>query len=191
MQLINIGFGNMVSSARLLAIVSPDSAPIKRMIQEAKDRGMLIDASFGRLPGGGVHGVCEAALRPGHHPGRPLQPGGLPRGLPVDFPPVRRGIPCETFCQRACDLTAGSLWRGSMFRIPSRFGKAGPIFRRYEFAWAVRNRPASSAGASGRPHPTAPLRSAGKFLFTFWGSGATISPMLGKELRLCRGLSAF
>ena len=46
MQLINIGFGNMVSSARLLAIVSPDSAPIKRMIQEAKDRGMLIDASL-------------------------------------------------------------------------------------------------------------------------------------------------
>ena len=48
MQLINIGFGNMVSSAKLLAIVSPDSAPIKRVIQEAKDRGMLIDASFGR-----------------------------------------------------------------------------------------------------------------------------------------------
>ena len=48
MQLINIGFGNMVSSARLLAIVSPDSAPIKRVIQEAKDRGKLIDASFGR-----------------------------------------------------------------------------------------------------------------------------------------------
>ena len=48
MQLINIGFGKMISSARLLAIVSPDSAPIKRMIQEAKDRGMLIDASFGR-----------------------------------------------------------------------------------------------------------------------------------------------
>ena len=48
MQLINIGFGNMVSSAGLLAIVSPDSAPIKRVIQEAKDRGMLIDASFGR-----------------------------------------------------------------------------------------------------------------------------------------------
>ena len=48
MQLINIGFGNMVSSARLLAIVSPDSAPIKRVIQEAKDRGMLIEASFAR-----------------------------------------------------------------------------------------------------------------------------------------------
>lgn len=48
MKLINIGFGNMISSARLLAIVSPDSAPIKRVIQEAKDRGMLIDASYGR-----------------------------------------------------------------------------------------------------------------------------------------------
>ncbi len=48
MKLINIGFGNMISSARILAVVSPDSAPIKRMIQEAKDRGMLIDASYGR-----------------------------------------------------------------------------------------------------------------------------------------------
>lgn len=48
MKLINIGFGNMISSTRLLAIVSPDSAPIKRTIQEARDRGMLIDASYGR-----------------------------------------------------------------------------------------------------------------------------------------------
>lgn len=48
MKLINIGFGNMISSARLLAVVSPDSAPIKRMIQEARDRGMVIDASYGR-----------------------------------------------------------------------------------------------------------------------------------------------
>lgn len=48
MKLINIGFGNMISSARLLAIVSPDSAPIKRIIQEARDRGMLVDASYGR-----------------------------------------------------------------------------------------------------------------------------------------------
>lgn len=48
MKLINIGFGNMVSLDRLLAIVSPDSAPIKRIIQEARDRGMLIDASYGR-----------------------------------------------------------------------------------------------------------------------------------------------
>lgn len=48
MKLINIGFGNMVSTQRLIAIVSPESAPIKRMVQEARDRGMLIDASFGR-----------------------------------------------------------------------------------------------------------------------------------------------
>lgn len=48
MKLINIGFGNMISSARLLAVVSPDSAPIKRMVQEARERGMLIDASYGR-----------------------------------------------------------------------------------------------------------------------------------------------
>ena len=48
MKLINIGFGNLVSAERLIAVVSPDSAPIKRMIQEAKERGMLVDASFGR-----------------------------------------------------------------------------------------------------------------------------------------------
>lgn len=48
MKLVNIGFGNMVSSDRLLAMVSPESAPIKRIIQEAKDRGMLVDATYGR-----------------------------------------------------------------------------------------------------------------------------------------------
>ncbi len=48
MKLINIGFGNMISAGRLIAIVSPDSAPIKRMIQEARERGVLIDASYGR-----------------------------------------------------------------------------------------------------------------------------------------------
>ena len=48
MRLINIGFGHLVSSERLLTIVGPDSAPIKRMIQEARDRAMLIDASYGR-----------------------------------------------------------------------------------------------------------------------------------------------
>ena len=47
MKLINIGFGNLVSQERLVAIVSPDSAPIKRMVQEARERGMLIDASYG------------------------------------------------------------------------------------------------------------------------------------------------
>lgn len=48
MKLINIGFGSMVASGRVLAIVAPDSAPIKRVIQEARERGMLIDASYGR-----------------------------------------------------------------------------------------------------------------------------------------------
>lgn len=48
MKLINIGFGNMVSASRLVAIVSPESAPIKRIIQDARDKGMLIDATCGR-----------------------------------------------------------------------------------------------------------------------------------------------
>ena len=48
MKLINIGFGNMVSAGRLVAIVSPESAPIKRIIQDAKDRGTLLDATYGR-----------------------------------------------------------------------------------------------------------------------------------------------
>jgi regulator of extracellular matrix RemA (YlzA/DUF370 family) len=48
MKLINIGFGSMVAAGRVLSVLSPDSAPIKRVIQEAKDRAMLIDASYGR-----------------------------------------------------------------------------------------------------------------------------------------------
>ncbi len=48
MKLINIGFGNMVLANRLVAIVSPESAPIKRIVQEAKERGSLIDATYGR-----------------------------------------------------------------------------------------------------------------------------------------------
>ena len=48
MKLINIGFGNLVSAERIVSIVSPESAPIKRMIQDVRERGSLIDASFGR-----------------------------------------------------------------------------------------------------------------------------------------------
>ena len=48
MKLINIGFGNMVSANRLVAIVSPESAPIKRIIQDARDKGVLVDATYGR-----------------------------------------------------------------------------------------------------------------------------------------------
>ena len=48
MKLINIGFGNLVSADRLVAVVGPDSAPIKRLVQESRERGMLIDATYGR-----------------------------------------------------------------------------------------------------------------------------------------------
>ena len=48
MKLIGIGYGNLVSAERIISIVSPESAPIKRMVQDARERGLLIDASFGR-----------------------------------------------------------------------------------------------------------------------------------------------
>ena len=48
MKLLNIGFGNMVNADRIIGIVSPDSAPVKRLVKEARERGMLIDASYGR-----------------------------------------------------------------------------------------------------------------------------------------------
>ena len=47
-QLLNLGFGNMVSANRVMAIISPESAPIKRMVQDARDTGLLIDATYGR-----------------------------------------------------------------------------------------------------------------------------------------------
>ncbi len=48
MKLINIGFGSMIAGSRILSVLDPDSAPIKRVVQEARERGMLIDASYGR-----------------------------------------------------------------------------------------------------------------------------------------------
>jgi hypothetical protein len=48
MKLLNIGFGNVVSTSRIVAIVSPESAPIKRIVQDAKEKGCLIDATYGR-----------------------------------------------------------------------------------------------------------------------------------------------
>ncbi|MBQ3567278.1 MAG: DUF370 domain-containing protein [Oscillospiraceae bacterium] len=48
MQLINIGYGNMISSSKLVAVVSPESAPIKRLVQDARDDGRLVDATYGR-----------------------------------------------------------------------------------------------------------------------------------------------
>ncbi|MGN0452603.1 MAG: DUF370 domain-containing protein [Ruminococcus sp.] len=54
MKLINIGFGNVVSASRLVAVVSPDSAPIKRIVQDSKQKGNLVDATYGRR--------CKAVL---------------------------------------------------------------------------------------------------------------------------------
>ena len=48
MKLIGIGFGSMVSAQRMVAVITPDSAPVKRLIQESRERGMLIDATYGR-----------------------------------------------------------------------------------------------------------------------------------------------
>ncbi len=48
MKLINIGYGNMVSSSKIVAVVSPESAPVKRIVQEAKAKGMVVDATCGR-----------------------------------------------------------------------------------------------------------------------------------------------
>ena len=62
MKLVSIGFGNLVSAGRIISIVSPESAPIKRMIQEVRERGLLIDASFGRSTKSG--NVILSALPP-------------------------------------------------------------------------------------------------------------------------------
>ena len=48
MKLVNIGFGNMINASRLVSVVNPDSAPIKRIVQESKEKGLLIDATCGR-----------------------------------------------------------------------------------------------------------------------------------------------
>ena len=79
MKLINIGFGNLVAAHRLLAVVSPDSAPIKRVIQEARERSMLIDASYGRktkteMTGDGLWSIVDQGRL-----GR-IQPGNAQHG---------------------------------------------------------------------------------------------------------------
>ena len=68
MKLINIGFGNMISAGRLIAIVSPESAPIKRMVQEARDRGVLIDATYGRRTGAVLIMAPDHIVLPALHP---------------------------------------------------------------------------------------------------------------------------
>ena len=65
MKLVSIGFGNLVSAGKIVSIVSPESAPIKRMIQETREKGLLIDASFGRSTKAVISGnVVLSALTP-------------------------------------------------------------------------------------------------------------------------------
>ena len=84
MRLINIGFGNMVSSSRVLAIVSPESAPIKRIISDVRDRGQLVDATYGRRTRAVIimdsgH-VILSALQPETVAGRAGKPDSVPGG---------------------------------------------------------------------------------------------------------------
>ena len=62
MKLINIGFGNMINASRLVAVVSPESAPIKRMIQESKEKGTLIDATHGRRTRAVIITDCDQVI---------------------------------------------------------------------------------------------------------------------------------
>ena len=68
MKLLNIGFGNMVNADRIIGIVSPDSAPIKRLVQDAREKGALIDASYGRR----TQGCAYHGLRPCHFVRHPV-----------------------------------------------------------------------------------------------------------------------
>ena len=74
MKLINVGYGNMVAVSHIIAIVSPDSAPVKRMVQDAKERGTAVDATFGRRTRAVIitdsgH-VILSAIQPRHIAGR-------------------------------------------------------------------------------------------------------------------------
>lgn len=62
MKLINIGFGNLAAADRVVAVVSPDSAPIKRMVQDARDKGRLIDACYGRKARSVIFTDCEQII---------------------------------------------------------------------------------------------------------------------------------
>ena len=74
MKLINVGYGNMVAVSHIIAIVSPDSAPIKRMVQDAKEHGNAIDATFGRRTKAVIitdsDHVILSAIQPKHIAGR-------------------------------------------------------------------------------------------------------------------------
>ena len=76
MELVNIGFGNLIAAGRLIAVVSPDSAPIKRLIQETRDGGMLIDATYGRK-------TASVLIMDSDHVGTAGGEAGAPSGRPA------------------------------------------------------------------------------------------------------------
>jgi len=83
-KLINIGFGNIVAANRIISIISPESAPIKRIIQEARDRGMLIDATYGRRTRAVIvtdsgHIILSAGAGPGEAVMAKTRHGGVGR----------------------------------------------------------------------------------------------------------------
>ena len=86
MKLINIGFGNMVSAARIIAIVSPDSAPIKRIISDAREKNLLIDATYGRRTRAVIiidNGcIILSAIQPETVAGRVTGKDGQEQGVP-------------------------------------------------------------------------------------------------------------
>ena len=121
MKLINIGFGNLVSAERVLAIVSPDSAPIKRLIQESRERGMLIDATYGRKTASvfvmdSDHVVLSAiaaeklAQRLGLEILGGLEENELKQGRPLSSPapPASARAPCSVSC---CGTATTSIFR--------------------------------------------------------------------------------
>ena len=79
MRLINIGFGNMVNSSRVVAIISPESAPVKRIIQEARDSRVLVDATYGRRSRSVI--VTDS----GHVVLSPVQPETIANRLSIDY----------------------------------------------------------------------------------------------------------
>ena len=82
-QFLNIGYGNLISATRVIAMISPDSAPVRRIVQEAKDKGVIIDATYGRKT------RCVIVMDNGHvvlSPNMPETVGG--RLLPVKTMPA-------------------------------------------------------------------------------------------------------
>lgn len=87
-RLINIGFGNIVSANRIVAIVSPDSAPIKRMVSEARDQGVLIDATYGRRTRAVIFTDSDHVILSAVQPETVAHRLGGKDGLHPDFEPI-------------------------------------------------------------------------------------------------------